>query len=88
MPRAANSLDASLRSAGTSKREKFVRLAEARTAKAIQAIRVIGKLGNRAAYDFDEADVRKIAAALTKEVDALKARMSAKDGREYIEFKL
>ena len=71
-----------------SKREKFVELAENRTINAIKAIRVIGKLGNKNAYQFDENDVQKIVRALTKEVDALKARMSTTGGKESVEFKL
>ncbi len=70
------------------KRGKFVELAERRTANAIKAIRVIAKLGNKSAYVYDEGDVRKIAAALTKEVEALKARMSSSGGKEAVEFKL
>jgi hypothetical protein len=70
------------------KREKFVTLAENRTINAIKAIRVIGKLGNKNAYQFDENDVNKIVRALNKEVDALKARMSATGGKESVDFKL
>jgi hypothetical protein len=70
------------------KREKFVQLAENRTRNAIKAIRVIGKLGNKNAYQFDETDVQKIVRALTKEVDALKARMSSSGGKESVDFKL
>ncbi|MBI4183687.1 MAG: hypothetical protein HY521_06795 [Proteobacteria bacterium] len=70
------------------KRKKFVELAERRTVNAIKAIRVIAKLGNKAAYDFDDSDVKKIAAALSKEVEALKARMSSSGGKETIDFKL
>lgn len=71
-----------------SKRENFVRLAESRTANAIKSIRVIGKLGNKSAYDFSEADVKKIVAALNREVDALKARMLSTGGKETVEFRL
>jgi ribosomal protein L7/L12 len=70
------------------KREKFVKLAENRTVNAIKAIRVIGKLGNKNAYEFDDTDVQKIVRALTKEVDALKARMSSTGGKESVDFKL
>ena len=52
------------------KREKFVVLAENRTRNALKAIRVIAKLGNKNAYEYTEADVKKIAGALTKEVEA------------------
>lgn len=72
----------------TAKREKFVELAESRTVNAIKAIRVIGKLGNKNAYQFDDGDVAKIIRALTKEIDALKSRMSSSGGKELVEFKL
>ena len=64
------------KSAKNAKREKFVELAESRTVNAIKAIRVIGKLGNKNAYQFDDGDVAKIIRALSKEVEALKARFS------------
>jgi hypothetical protein len=70
------------------KREKFVDLAENRTKNAIKAIRVIAKLGNKNAYDYNEADVKRIVNALSKEVDALKARMMSTGGKEAVEFKL
>lgn len=71
-----------------SKREKFVELASSRTRTAIKAIRIIGKLGNKNAYDYSEADVRKIASALTKEIEALKARMSHTGGKDVVDFRL
>jgi hypothetical protein len=71
-----------------SKRERFVRLAESRTSNAIRAIRTIGKLGNKAQYDFDESDIRKITGALTKEIDAMKARMADRGAKDVVEFKL
>jgi ribosomal protein L7/L12 len=71
-----------------SKRENFVRIAEKRTRNAIKAIRVIGKLGNKNAYDYTEADVKKIASALTKEVEAMRARMSQSGSKEAVDFNL
>jgi hypothetical protein len=70
------------------KRAKFVELAESRTINAIRAIRVIGKLGNKTAYEYDDADVKKIISALSKEVDALKARLSQNSSKADVEFKL
>jgi hypothetical protein len=70
------------------KREKFVTLAESRTVNAIRAIRVIGKLGNKSHYEYGDTDVKKIISALSKEVDSLKARLTAKGGRTEVEFKL
>jgi hypothetical protein len=70
------------------KREKFVELAERRTRNAMKAIRVIAKLGNKNAYQYDDADVQKIARALTREVEALKARMASSGTKDSIEFEL
>lgn len=70
------------------KREKFVELAENRTKTAIKAIRTLAKLGNRSAYEYSEADVKKIAGALSREVEALKARMLRSGGKETVDFSL
>ena len=84
-------LDQTTREASTAKaakRQKFVELAESRTVNAIKAIRIIGKLGNKNAYQFDDSDVQKIVRALNREVDALKSRMSSTGGKESVDFKL
>ena len=49
---------------------------------------MIAKLGNRSAYEYTEADVKKIANALSKEIDALKARMLSTGGKEAVDFRL
>jgi ribosomal protein L7/L12 len=74
--------------AKSSKREKFVKLAESRTVNAIKAIRIIGKLGNRNAYDYDDADVRKIVKALNDEIEALKNRMKTTKSPDGVDFRL
>ena len=70
------------------KREKFVSLAEKRTVNAIKAIRVIGKLGNRSHYTYDENDIRKIEKALTREIETLKGRLSSTRQKDVVDFKL
>jgi len=79
---------AQFKSGSRDKRAKFVELAERRTANAIRAIRVIGKLGNPFAYEYDEGDVKKIVSALTKEVEGLRLQMAKKGGKAPVEFKL
>ena len=74
--------------ASNAKREKFVTLAEKRTINAIRAIRVIGKLGNPFAYQYDDTDVKKIVAALNKEIEDLRLKMAKKDTKASVEFKL
>lgn len=81
-------LDKSTRKGKTDKREKFVELAQSRTINAIKAIRVIAKLGNKSAYDYTEADVKKIAGALQREIDALKARMTQSGSKDSVDFSL
>ena len=58
------------------KRAKFVQLANQRVTKALDQIRLVGNLSNRAAYDFTDEDTKKIVKALQRAVDAAKARFS------------
>ena len=57
-----------------SKREKFVRLAETRTNKIIDMIRLLGNCANKANYDYSEADVQKIFSAIEKEIKTAKTK--------------
>ncbi len=61
------------------KRSKFVQLANQRVTKAIDQIRLIGNLSNRAAYEFTDEDTKKIFKALQRAVDSTKARFSESD---------
>jgi hypothetical protein len=47
-------------SAKETKRERFVRIAEARTNKIIDMIHLLGNCSNTSTYDYTEADVNKI----------------------------
>ena len=72
----------------SSKREKFVGLAEARVSRAMQAIRVVGNLSNRNNYEYTDDDIRKIVKALSAEIDAMQARFRSTDSKARPEFKL
>lgn len=72
----------------SNKRQKFVEFAEKRTVNAIKAIRVLAKLGNKAAYEYTEADVKKIVKALNAEIEALQTRMKATGRVDSVDFKL
>jgi hypothetical protein len=68
---------------GRDRRERFVALAEARTARALGTIRLLGNLSNRSNYEYTEADVAQIIRALEHEVKAVKARFAdASTGRD------
>jgi hypothetical protein len=70
------------------KREKFVELAEARVNRAIKDLQLIGNLSNRSAYEFEEADIRKMFAAIQKAADTAKARFSRQGDAGGGEFRL
>ena len=68
-------------------REKFVRLAESRTQGALNAIRKIGNLSNKRAYECTEADVKKIVKALRDAIGDMERRFSS-TGDQADKFKL
>lgn len=57
-----------------SKGERFVRIAEARTNKIINMIQLLGNCSNKATYDYDKDDVRKIFGAIEDELRLAKSK--------------
>ncbi|WP_353198979.1 hypothetical protein [Sandarakinorhabdus sp.] len=70
------------------KHAKFRELAEKRTNKALETIRLIGNLSNRQAYVYDDVEVRKIMKALRDAVVEVESRFGKTAGRGGGEFKL
>ena len=68
------------------KKEKFVRLAENRTNKVLEMIRLIGNLANRSVYDYTDADVEKIFNAIEMETALAKKQFTDIGGLD--KFKL
>lgn len=60
-----------------SKQEAFTRLAEARTNAVMEKLRVLGNCANPYAYEYTDEDIRKIFAAIEREVRATKAKFGA-----------
>ena len=60
-----------------SKRDKFVRMAEARTIKIISMVRLLGNCSNRLAYEYSDKDVSKIFAAIESAVADAKKRFKS-----------
>ena len=56
------------------KRERFVRIVEARTNKIIDMLRLLGNCSNKANYDYTDADVQKVFNALEKELKAARLK--------------
>lgn len=70
------------------RRERFVSLAEARTQKVLNAIRLLGNLSNRSNYEYTDADVAQILRALEGEVRALRAKFADATASRDTTFKL
>lgn len=61
----------------SARRAAFVRLAEGRTKRAVDDVRLIGNLSNLANYEFNEGDIDVIFDAIETEIGAAKARFKA-----------
>jgi hypothetical protein len=70
------------------KREKFRQLAEKRTNKALEALRLIGNLSNRQIYAYEDSETRKIVKALRDAISDIEARFGKSSGRGGGEFRL
>ncbi|MEQ3713505.1 hypothetical protein [Lentibacter sp.] len=71
-----------------SKHQKFRRLAEARTNKAISAIRSLSKLSNKNHYDYSDDEIKKIFAVLKREISDAQTLYSASLARTNPKFNL
>ena len=56
------------------KRERFVRLAEARTNKLLEMMKLLGNCSSKTNYEYTEDDVKQIFSALEKELKNTKNR--------------
>lgn len=59
------------------KRERFIRLAENRTNKLINMMRLLGNLSNRNNYEYSDEDVKKIFNTLERELKVAKDKFNA-----------
>lgn len=57
-----------------SKHDKFLRIAEARTNKIIDMIRLLSNCSNKTTYEYNEIDVKKIFSALEQELKSCKIK--------------
>lgn len=70
------------------KRDKFIRLAEARTNKIIDMIQLLGNCSNQSQYEYTQKDVSKIFNAIQVELDDAKKRFNKQDSQKSTKFKL
>ena len=70
------------------KREKFVKLAEARTNKTLNMINLIGNLSNKSLYKYSDEDVTEIFRAIQEELNSAKRRFDSNKRDSTPSFKL
>ncbi len=70
------------------KREKFVRLAEARTNKIIDMLQLLGNCSNTSAYDYTQQDVEKIFGAIEDELKEAKKKFNKVESKKSSRFTL
>ena len=71
-----------------SKRERFVRLAEARTNKIIDMIQLLGNCSNSSAYEYTQQDVDQIFSAIEAEVREAKKKFTKNEPTKNTRFTL
>ena len=69
-------------------RGKFVELAEKRVNKTIKDLRLIGNLANKANYDYENIDAKKIVSCLRQELKVLDKKFDDSSTETDREFKL
>lgn len=70
------------------KRDKFIRLAEARTNKILNMIQLLGNCSNKQTYEYTADDVDAIFSAIEKELKITKRKFSENGDKEEKVFKL
>ncbi|MBE6639862.1 MAG: hypothetical protein E7616_10575 [Ruminococcaceae bacterium] len=68
--------------ANETKRERFVRIAEARTNKILEMMRLLGNCSSKGNYEYTEEDIRKIFGALERELKNTKNKFLGIDAKE------
>ena len=71
-----------------SKRDKFVRLAEARTNKIIYMIQLLGNCSNSSAYEYTQQDVDQIFTAIEAEIREAKKKFAKTESVKSSRFTL
>lgn len=70
------------------KRDKFVRLAEARTNKIIDMIQLLGNCSNSSVYEYTQQDVEQIFSAIETELREAKKKFAKSEPAKTTRFTL
>lgn len=68
-------------------RERFIRIAEARTQKIIDMIDLLGNCSNQYNYEYTQKDVDKMFAAIETALKASKAKFTSENMKKDTRFK-
>ena len=68
-------------------RERFVRIAEARTQKIIDMIELLGNCSNQYNYEYTQKDVEKMFSAIENALKASKSRFTTESTNKETRFK-
>jgi len=67
----------------TSKRERFLTVAETRTNSILEKIRILGNCSNRSLYEYSKDEIDKIFRAMQDKLNETKARFVIKREKEF-----
>lgn len=70
-----------------SKHDKFIRIAEARTNKIVDMVRLLGNCSNQRTYEYTREDISKIFSYIDKELKTAKMKFEETQDKEE-KFKL
>lgn len=69
------------------KKEKFKKLAEARTNEILKRLKILGNCSNRSAYEYTDEDIQKIFSTIEYKVKEVRSKFKISKRRER-KFKL
>jgi hypothetical protein len=67
----------------SSKRERFLKVAEARTNAVLEKIRVLGNCANRSLYEYKEEEVNKIFKAIKEAINETELKFKTKKNKKF-----
>ncbi len=67
----------------SSKRERFLSVAETRTNSILEKIRILGNCSNRSLYEYSKDEIDKIFRAIQDKLNETKARFIVKKEKEF-----
>lgn len=70
------------------KRQRFVRIAEARTNKIIDMIQLLGNCSNQSTYEYSTTDIEKIFSTIESELKEARKRFSKMESKKCSRFTL